>query len=209
MDATRTDFDTLYQDNVADIRRFVLRMVQDPAVADELTQDVFLKAYRAWDNFRGDVSERIWLFRIARNTCLDHWRSPRAETRRPASLDHLGVGGLEPDPDRVDPSGHQPALSVDQAARQAQMSACVQDFVASLPETLRSPLILHDVDGLTHAEIAETLGCSIAAAKMRLHRARTRLQDMMEQRCDLFADERNVLSCLPVPDGAPPPLPDP
>ena len=79
------------------------------------------------------------------------------------------------------------------------MTDCVQQFVLSLPETLRTPLILHDMQGLTNAEIAQVLSCSIEAAKMRLHRARGELRKMMEQRCDLFHDERNVLACLPAP----------
>jgi RNA polymerase sigma-70 factor (ECF subfamily) len=84
------------------------------------------------------------------------------------------------------------------------MTDCVQRFVLSLPETLRTPLILHDMEGLTNAQIAQVVGVSLEAAKMRLHRARARLRQMMEERCDLFYDERNVLSCLPLgPVGRP------
>jgi RNA polymerase sigma-70 factor (ECF subfamily) len=101
--------------------------------------------------------------------------------------------------------GCEPPLTVDQAARQAEMTECVQQFVLSLPETLRTPLILHDMEGLTNTEIAQVLGVSLEAAKMRLHRARAGLRRMMEERCDLFYDERNVLSCLPL---GPDPRPD-
>ena len=82
------------------------------------------------------------------------------------------------------------------------MTECVQQFVLSLPETLRTPLILHDMEGFTNGEIAQVVGCSLSAAKMRLHRARERLRRMMDERCDIFHDERNVLSCLPA-DGNP------
>ncbi len=199
MTTTRADFDTVYRENVGDVHRFIFRFVQDAALADDLTQDVFLKVYRAWDGFRGDVPERIWLLRIARNVCIDHLRSPRAAARRAASLDDLEAKGFEPDPERAALSGREPPPSVEQSARQAEMTACVQDFVRSLPETLRTPLILHDVEGLTNAEIAEVLDCSVAAAKMRLHRARVQLRELMEDNCELFGDERNVLSCLPAP----------
>ena len=190
MKAAETDFDSLYRTHFSDVHRFVFQLVQNASLADELTQDAFLKAYAAWDSYRGDAPERIWLLRIARNTCLDYLRSPRARQAKAAPLDESGEISAMPD--------REPPLTVEQAARQAQMTECVQEFVVSLPETLRSPLILHDMEGLTNAQIAQVLGVSLEAAKMRLHRARARLRAMMEERCDLFRDERNVLSCLPL-----------
>ena len=192
------DFDSLYRTHYSEVRRFVFRFVQDVTLADELTQDAFVKAFEGWESFRGDAPERIWLLRIARNVCLDYLRSPRARTRRTASLEQANEEGREPGSGSAVIAGQESPLGVEEAARQAQMTDCVQQFVLSLPETLRTPLILHDVEGLTNVEIAEVLGCSLEAAKMRLHRARARLRQMMEERCDLFHDERNVLSCLPV-----------
>lgn len=193
----RSEFDSVYRSHFANVRHFVFQFVQDAALADELTQDAFLKALDAWDSYRGEAPERIWLLRIARNVCLDHLRSPRA--RRAASLDIAEAEGREPAVSSVPASGSEPPLSVEQVAAQAEMTECVQQFVLSLPETLRTPLILHDMQGLTNGEIAQVLGCSLEAAKMRLHRARDKLRQMMDERCDLFHDERNVLSCLPAP----------
>jgi len=198
MKAPELDIDSLYRTHFSDVHRFVYHFVQNPALADELTQDAFLRAYEAWGSFRGEAPERIWLLRIARNVCLDYLRSPRARQSKAAPLEEAGEISTAP--------GREPPLTVDQAARQAEMTDCVQQFVLSLPETLRTPLILHDMEGLTNAQIAQVLSVSLEAAKMRLHRARARLRQMMEERCDLFHDERNVLSCLPLgpvrsPDG--------
>jgi len=190
MKAPDLDIDSLYRAHFSDVRRFVFHFVQNPALADELTQDAFLKAYEAWGSFRGEAPERIWLLRIARNVCLDYLRSPRARQTKAVPLDEGGEITAAP--------GCEPPLTVEQAARQAEMTDCVQQFVLSLTETLRTPLILHDMEGLTNAQIAQVLGVSLEAAKMRLHRARARLRQMMEERCDLFYDERNVLSCLPL-----------
>lgn len=194
------DFEQTYLQHFEAVHRLVLTLVHDPAVGDELTQDAFLRAYQARGQFRGDSSERRWLLRIARNVCLDYLRSPRARDASAAALE--GDGTLE-EVEAPIASG-QPAPDVEQAVRRGQMSECVRDFVQSLPETLRRPLLLHDVEGLTNAEIARTLGCSLEASKMRLHRARARLRAMMEENCDLFHDEENVLSCLPA---GPQPLP--
>ena len=201
--STKSDFDSLYRTHYSDVHRFVFQFVQDVSLADELTQDVFLKAHQAWGSFRGDAPERIWLLRIARNVCLDYLRSPRSRTRSTASLEHAQGEGREPGAQTAAIAGKEPPPSVEQAARQAEMTDCVHRFVLSLPETLRTPLILHDMQGFTNVQIAQVLDCSLEAAKMRLHRARARLRKLMEERCDLFHDERNVLSCLPVaPDRA-------
>ncbi len=197
VEAAKTDFDSLYRAHYSDLHRFVFQFVQDASLADELTQDAFLKAYQAWDSFRGEAPERIWLFRVARNVCLDYLRSPRSRARSTASLDERQEHGGEASEEAASFGAKEPPLSVEQAARQAEMTDCVQGFVLSLPETLRTPLILHDMQGFTNAQIAEVLDCSLEAAKMRLHRARVKLRQMMDDNCDLFHDERNVLSCLP------------
>jgi RNA polymerase sigma-70 factor (ECF subfamily) len=194
---TKSDFDSLYRAHYSDVHRFVFQFIQDVSVADELTQDAFLKAYEAWGSFRGEGPERIWLISIARNVCLDYLRSPRSRARATASLEQRQAQGREPDGESATTAGKEPLPSVEQAARQAEVTGCVQRFVLSLPETLRTPLILHDMQGFTNAETAQVLGCSVEAAKMRLHRARARLRKMMEERCDLFHDERDVFSCLP------------
>ncbi len=194
------DFEQAYLQHFPAVHRFVLRLVPDPALAEELTQDAFLRAYQARGQFRGDAPERRWLLRIARNVALDYLRSPRARDASVAALEDDGeTKGTE-----APIASGQPEPDVEQAVRRGQMSECVRDFVQTLPETLRRPLLLHDVEGLTNVEVARALGCSLEAAKMRLHRARARLRAMMEANCDLFHDEENVLSCLPV---GPQPLP--
>jgi RNA polymerase sigma-70 factor (ECF subfamily) len=193
---TAKDFDSLYQTHYSDVHRFVFHLLQDASLADELTQDAFVKAYEAWDSFRGEAPERVWLLRIARNACLDYLRSPRSRARGTASLERQ-IEGQEPGAVTATILGTEPPPSIEDAARQTEMTGCVQQFVLSLPESLRTPLLLHDVEGFTNAQIAQVLGCSLEAAKMRLHRARAKLRELMEERCDLFHDERNVLSCLP------------
>jgi DNA-directed RNA polymerase specialized sigma subunit len=94
-------------------------------------------------------------------------------------------------------AGREAPRSVEERARQNEMSDCVRAFVADLPESLRTALILHDVEELTNRQIAAVLGCSLEAVKMRLHRARLSLREMMDERCDLFHDDLSVLACAP------------
>jgi len=191
----RADFEELYRAHHSDVHRFIFNMLQSVTLADELTQDTFEKAYGAWESFRGEAPSRIWLLRIARNVCFDYLRSPRSRARDLESLDEALEQGHEPAAQAV--AGESAPQTVEQTAQQSEMTECVQRFVLDLPETLRSPLILHDMVGLTNAEIAQVLDCSLEAAKMRLHRARVRMRQMMDENCDLFHDERNILSCLP------------
>lgn len=192
-----SDFETVYRAHFATVRRFAYHLVQDDGLADELSQDSFVRALHQWDNFRGEAPVQVWLLRIARNVCLDYLRSPRSRVAKFSSLEP-GTAADEDIAVSLAAAG-EPPPPVEQAARQAEMAECVQAFVFSLPETLRTPLLLHETHGLTAPEIAQVLGCSLQAAKMRLHRARGQLKQMMEERCDLFHDERNVLSCLPGP----------
>jgi len=205
---TDAKFDEAYRTHHGGVHRYVLRLVDDAAIADELAQDAFVRAYQAWDGFRGEASVRTWLFRIARNVSLDYLRSPRSRDRVQSLLAYPGQGGDQFSDAGTTPGGSETGLGVAETVRQAEMSDCVRQFMAELPETLQTPLILHDLEGFTNAEIADLLHCSLAAAKMRLHRARRRLQLLVEQRCDLFHDERDVLSCLPgSPDRPTPPGP--
>ncbi len=194
-DPNEADFTPAFRAHYGDVHRFVFHMVQHASLADELTQDAFVKAYRSWESYRGEAPMRIWLLRIGRNVVFDYLRSPRSHSRDLESLDEALEQGHEPTAQAV--VGESEPLTVEGAARQSEMTECVQRFVLDLPETLRTPLILHDMVGLKNAEIAQVVDCSLEAAKMRLHRARVRMRQLMEENCELFHDERNVLSCLP------------
>jgi RNA polymerase sigma-70 factor (ECF subfamily) len=198
-----SSFDSLHRTHYAEVHRFVFRFVQDADLADELTQNAFLRAYEGTGSFHGEAPERIWLLRVARRVCLDYVRSPRSRARAAASLDQARARGRELDSRGITITEKEPPPTVEEAPRQVEMSECVQQFVMSLSETLRTPLVLHDMQGFTNAEIAQVMDCSVEAAKMCLHRARTQLWKVMDENCDLFHDERNVFSCLPVaPDRA-------
>jgi RNA polymerase sigma-70 factor (ECF subfamily) len=77
------------------------------------------------------------------------------------------------------------------------MSECVQDYLVRLPDDYRVAIFLHDVYGLSNPEIARLLGCSLATAKIRVHRARRRLREALASACAFELDERGVLVCEP------------
>jgi RNA polymerase sigma-70 factor (ECF subfamily) len=80
---------------------------------------------------------------------------------------------------------------------QAEMSACVRKYIEELPTKYRQAILLHDLEGLSNPDIAEMLGASLDSVKIRIHRARRKLQIALAKHCDLSLDEQGVLVCEP------------
>ena len=80
------------------------------------------------------------------------------------------------------------------------MSACVRDYMDQLPQDYRTVVVLSELEEMPDREIAEVLGISLEAAKIRLHRARVRLREMLKQGCNFSRDERNEFTCEPRPN---------
>jgi RNA polymerase sigma-70 factor (ECF subfamily) len=91
-----------------------------------------------------------------------------------------------------------PGLDTERLAEQAEMSACVRGYLDRLPDSYRAVIILHDAYGLTDQEVAEALGVSLAAAKIRIHRARARLRSALASGCRFETDDRGIFVCDPV-----------
>jgi RNA polymerase sigma-70 factor (ECF subfamily) len=80
-----------------------------------------------------------------------------------------------------------------------EMNACVRQVIDSLPQDYRAALVLHDLEGLSAQQVGEVCGCSLATAKIRIHRARRRLRDALQQECSFYRDDQNVFRCEPKP----------
>jgi RNA polymerase sigma-70 factor (ECF subfamily) len=175
-----------YADTYPRILRYVRSLVRDPGEAEDLTQETFLRAHRARDALRDPQAQLTWLYRIATRVCLDRLRQ---RARRPleadATVEELDLVDLGP------PLQH--------VVEQSDMSACVQTYLAGLPDGYRAVLLLHDLHDLTNPQIAELLDISLDTVKIRLHRARRKLRAALEAGCEFSRDERGVLVCEPAP----------
>ncbi len=169
------------------VYRHLLAMTRDPALADDLTQETFLRAVSHIGQLRHGDAALGWLYRIATNVVVDHARRARgADTPAdPGRLAEKGAG----------PRRQSPAPSPQAAAERSEMSACVDQHLASMPDDYRVVLLLHDGHGLTNPEIAAQLQCSLATVKIRVHRARSRLRATLVDACDFGADDRGELVC--------------
>lgn len=166
--------------------RYLSRYTGQSALAEDLLQETLIRIGRGLPGFAGRASLKTWAFSIATRVAADHFRQPANRARIVAVDDAPEPADGGADLDR--------RLIVD------EMSSCVRGVVESLPEDYRAALVLHDLEGLTAAETAEVCGCSVATAKIRIHRARLRLSEALREECRFYRDGEDVLRCERKPD---------
>ena len=154
--------------------RYIRYLIHDASEAEDLAQETFIRAYRQQETLRDPAALESWLYRIATHICIDRLRQ-RANTR--ARQADSPVEDL-PIVDQVQPS---PFVIV----QQAEMGECVNQYVATLSDSQKAVLLLHDADGMTANEIADLLALPLTTVKMRLHRARQKLGTALTDACTL------------------------
>lgn len=160
----RAAFDLLvvkYQSRVASI---ISRYVYDSQEVMDLTQEAFIKAYRAIDRFRGDSAFYTWLYRIAVNTAKNYLES---RSRRPQSSADSAEAENFNDGRRL-----RDIASPERLLQRDQLQKELSGAIASLPEELRSAFLLREYDGLSYEDIARILECPIGTVRSRIFRAR-------------------------------------
>jgi len=154
-------FEQLYRSAVGLVYAICLRMAGSAALAEELTQDVFVRAWRKLPTFRSESAFATWLTRLAVNVVLTERRDRGRREARLAFSDDLD--SLAPPA----PAGH-PGTALD-----------LEKAIAGLPEQARRVFILHDVEGWGHGEIARLTGLAVGTCKSHLHRARALLREVL------------------------------
>lgn len=174
-------FDLLATELSPVLLRYLHRYVGDRTVADDLLQETLIRIARGLPDFAGRASAKTWAFSIATRVAADYFRDP---DRRRQIVEVNDAADLA-DTDRM----------TDERTIADEMNACMRQVVDSLPEDYRAALVLHDLEGLTAQQIAEICECSLATAKIRIHRARLRLKGALQQQCDFYRDGENVFRC--------------
>jgi len=141
-----------------------LRIVGPPD-AEEVAQEAFIRIFRGLPKFRGDAALSTWIYRLAVNAALSH-RSRRAGARLP----------LEENPSEA---GIEAQVAAEPTSGDAVLRARLERALAELPAGYRTVVVLHDVEGLEHEEIAAILNCHVGTSKSQLHKARARLRTIL------------------------------
>jgi RNA polymerase sigma-70 factor, ECF subfamily len=161
-------FEALVQRYEARIRRLAFAFVRDESLAEDVAQDTFLQALRRIDSLKQATSVRSWLFSIAVNRARD-------ELRRRARWAPGDFGSdAEQGPVATDQSGEERVM-------QLQLRGHLRRVIDELPDRYRVPLLLKEVEEMTYAEIARTLGIPMGTAQIRIHRARLRLRESLRK----------------------------
>jgi RNA polymerase sigma-70 factor (ECF subfamily) len=172
----KSSFDELYRRHSRRIYQICLRMVDDPTIAEDLTQEAFVLAYRKLATFRQESRFSTWLHAIAVNTVLMFFRKRKASIHE-CSLESPAYAGDESTNSEREVYGR-----ADEVLRMAVDRVALQRAIADLPEGYRMMVILHDIQGYQHEEIAQMLGCTIGNTKSQLHKARLKLRETLLQR---------------------------
>ena len=148
------------------LRAFVSRRIRNAEDADDILQEVFMRIHRGLGSVRHNGKLAAWLFQIARNTIVDHYRARRG-LEQPLAEDFDAAATSHDE--------EQNAL--------AELSACVAPMIADLPEKYRAALTMTDLNGLTQSEAAIRLGISVSAMKSRVQRGRRQVKTMLQACC--------------------------
>jgi RNA polymerase sigma-70 factor, ECF subfamily len=169
--------ENIWNEFAVKLGEFIRARVSDPATAEDILQDVFVKIQARLDQLEDPAKLGSWLYLIARNAIIDHYRTRKQTIEIPESLP------ADPPADDEEVRG---------------LIAAFRRMIDSLPEPYRDALVLTELEGLTQKELARRLGISLSGAKSRVQRGRRQLKQMLEDCCKFEFDRRGrIIECQP------------
>ena len=179
----RQAFDLLVSKYQRRLMRLVSRIVHDPAEAEDVVQETFIKAFRALRHFRGDAAFYTWLYRIGINTAKNFLVN---QGRRPPT-------SSEPDVEQAG-QGENDALrdinTPESMLASKQIAQTVNEAMDALPIDLRTAIVLREIEGLSYEEISAIMGCPIGTVRSRIFRAREVIAEKLRPLLDMPVDKR-------------------
>ena len=161
-------FEELFRRHRRLVYSLCLRMTQDVAEAEDVTQEVFVLLFRKIGGFRGEANFTTWLHRLTVNQVLMRFR--KNKSRREDALEDEDIRPHE----SVRPASPKASQMIDRLT--------LESAIAKLPPGYRAAFILHDIEGYEHEEVARILGCAVGTSKSQLHKARTKLRKLLNAR---------------------------
>ena len=169
--------ENIWHEFAVKLGQFIRARVADPATAEDILQDVFVKIQGRLDQLEDPAKLQGWLYLIARNAIIDHYRTRKETTELPETL---------------------PDEPPENDTEMEELKAAFLRMIYSLPESYRDALVLTEFEGLTQKELAERLGISLSGAKSRVQRGREQLKVMLHECCTFEFDRRGkVIECRP------------
>jgi RNA polymerase sigma-70 factor, ECF subfamily len=163
-----------------------MRMTRNPSDAEDLVQETYLKAYRAYHTFTEGTNLKAWLYRILTNTYINKYRK---DSRRPNEVDLGTVEDLYLYRRIGSEASAEASRTTEERVLDGLVESDIKEAVEDLPETFRMPVLLADLEGFSYKEIAEILDIPIGTVMSRLHRGRKAMQKRLWE----FAKERGLV----------------
>jgi RNA polymerase sigma-70 factor (ECF subfamily) len=177
-------FELLVEKYQRKLARLVGRLVRDPAEAEDVTQEAFVKAYRALPSFRGDSAFYTWLYRIGINTAKNYLVAMGRRAPTSTEVDAEEAEGYE-SADQLRDINTPESLLLSK-----EIATTVNKAIESLPEELRSAIQLRELEGMSYEEIAKLMDCPIGTVRSRIFRAREAIAERLKPLLDNRTDKR-------------------
>lgn len=185
------DFQTIYKEFYPKILRYLNHILNDKELAEDFTQDVFIRVNEGLNSFEGRSNLSTWVYKIATNITNDYFKSAAFQKGIKQRL----IGNYPDDnsEDRNIWTGDKSELS-DKVLEKREMNSCIKRYVQDISENYRTVFVLSEYEGMKNKEIADILGLSLDTVKIRIYRARTQLKKKMEKGCKI-SYEGDGISC--------------
>ena len=171
----KTAFDLLVRKYQHKVVKLVLRYVRNPAEAEDIAQEAFIKAYRALPQFRGDSAFYTWMYRIAINTAKN---SLASRDRSPIAYD---LDLTDPEESHSVQTKLQDPDTPEGLALTEEIRGIVNSAIEGLPEELKTAIVLRELDGLSYEEIAAAMECPVGTVRSRIFRAREAIDKRLRE----------------------------
>jgi RNA polymerase sigma-70 factor, ECF subfamily len=177
-------FDLLVNKYQRKLGRLLSRFIRDPSEVEDVTQEAFIKAYRALPGFRGDSAFYTWLYRIGINTAKNHLVAMGRRAPTSTGLDAEEAESLESGTQLRDLNTPENQLM------SKQVGETVNQTLQELPEELRTAITLREIEGLSYEEIATVMNCPVGTVRSRIFRAREAVAEKLRPLLDTGKDRR-------------------
>lgn len=174
--------DTHWQEYKARLKHYIARQINDESAVEDILQDVYIKAHTQLHRLKSEESIGSWLYRIAHNTTMDHFRKQYPVEELPEFLE-------APEDDEIE-QVHQ------------DLARCIKPMMDKLPEKYRVPLEMSELEGMSQKQVAQELSLSLSGAKSRIQRGRTLLRERYIACCDIEVGRGGVVDYKPRGEGA-------
>ncbi len=184
--ADQVDFERDAMQYTRQLYSAAMRMTRNPADAEDLVQETYLKAYRAYHTFQEGTNLKAWLYRILTNTYINKYRK---DSRRPSEVDLGTVEDMYLYRRLGSEESAEAARTTEDRVLDGLVESDIKQAVEELPESFRMPVLLADLEGFSYKEIAEIIDIPIGTVMSRLHRGRKAMQKRLWE----FAKQRGLL----------------